>query len=38
VKKIKKTWLAELHENGINDEMVEDVHQKFLKITTDKLG
>ena len=36
--KDKKTWLAELHENGINDEMVEDVHQKFLKITTDKLG
>jgi hypothetical protein len=34
----KKRWLDELHENGINGEMVEEVHKKFLEIDTEKLG
>jgi hypothetical protein len=34
----KKRWLDELHENGINGEMIEEIHKKFLEIDTEKLG
>jgi hypothetical protein len=34
----KKAWLEELHANGINEELVDAVQQKFLSIDTEKLG
>lgn len=34
----KKRWLEELHINGISEEVLEEVHQKFLEFTGEKLG
>lgn len=34
----KKTWLDELHNNGINGEMLEEVHKKFLELPDDQVG
>jgi hypothetical protein len=34
----KKVWLDELHANGINEELVDAIQQKFLAIDTEKVG
>lgn len=34
----KKIWLDELHNNGINGEMLEEVHKKFLELADDQVG
>lgn len=34
----KKTWLDSLHENGIDDDIIEQVKQKFHEIPSEKFG
>jgi hypothetical protein len=34
----KKRWMEELHTNGFNGEIADEVHQKFLSLDTEKLG
>lgn len=34
----KNHWLEELHANGFEGEIADEVHQKFLTIDTEKLG
>lgn len=34
----KKAWLEILHGDGISTELIEEIHQKFLKIDPEKLG
>ena len=32
----KKRWLEILHENGIDEETIEEIHKKFLEIPVEK--
>ena len=34
----KTRWTEELHANGFNGEMADEVHQKFLALDAEKLG
>jgi len=34
----KERWLAELHGNGINGDLLEEVRTKFLELPADKVG
>jgi hypothetical protein len=34
----KKRWLEELHTNGISEDLLDEVHKKFLEFTAENLG